>query len=97
LPCEVAIDNAYPALGLDVRELATQSIPFYGLRTLVQFDEIQQYLPARIVDVSVWDALGEGPDSGIRISLETGIALVVRHIYPPMSLGLEVLENSDCL
>lgn len=91
------MDNAYPALGLDFRELATQSIPFHGLRALIPLDEIQQCLPARIADVLVWDALGEGSDSGIRISLETGTTLVVRHMYPPLSLGVEVLKKGDCL
>jgi hypothetical protein len=95
VPCEVPIHNAYPALGIDVQELPPRSVLPEVLQTLERLTEIQKCLPAMVAGVRVWDALGEGPDSAIEIALETGETLIVRHMYPPMSLGVEVLRQGN--
>jgi hypothetical protein len=95
VPCEVPIHNAYPALGIDVQELPPPSVVPEGLQALERLDEIQDCLPASVAGVRVWDALGEGPDSAIEVALETGVTLIVRHMYPPMSLGVDVLRQGN--
>jgi hypothetical protein len=95
VPCEVPIPNAYPALGIDVQELPPSPVVPEVLQTLERLDEIQECLPARVAEVRVWDALGEGPDSAIDVVLETGVTLIVRHMYPPMSLGVDVLRPGN--
>lgn len=95
VPCEVPKHNAYPALGINVQELPPPSVAAEVSQTLELLDEIQECLPARVAGVRVWDVLGEGPDSAIEVVLETGVTLVVRHMYPPMSLGVDVLRQGD--
>lgn len=94
LPCEVSIPGAYPALGIEFHELLhPQDVPPTwpeGWRALEQLDEIQRHLPSTIAQVRVWDALGEGPESAIQLILGAGVALTVRHTYPPMTLGLDI-------
>jgi hypothetical protein len=95
VPCEVPIHNAYLALGIDVQELPPPSVVQEGMRALERLDEFRECLPARVAGVRVWDALGEGPDSAIKVALDTGVTLIVRHMYPPMSLGAEVLRQGE--
>jgi len=94
LPCEVPIPGAYPALGIELHGwLHAQEVPLTwpdGWRALEQLDEVQRHLPGAIAQVRVWDALGEGPESAIQLILGSGVALTVRHTYPPMTLGLDI-------
>ena len=94
LPCEVPIAGAYPALGIEFHEsLHAQDVPPTspeGWPALEQLDEVKRHLPGTIAQVRVWDALGEGPESAIQLILGTGLALTVRHTYPPMTLGLDI-------
>lgn len=99
LPCEIPIPGAYPALGIEFHEaLHAHDVPPTwpeGLRALEQLDEVQRHLPGTIAHVRVWDALGEGPESAIQLILGTGVALTVRHTYPPMTLGLDIALTGD--
>lgn len=95
VPCEIPIHNAYPALGIDVQQSPPPSGLLEELQARELLHEIQECLPARVTGVRVWDALGEGPVSAIQVALETGITLIVRHMYPPMSLGVDVLGHGN--
>jgi hypothetical protein len=95
VPCEVPIHNAYPALGIAVQESPSPSGLLEGLQALEQLPEVQECLPAKVAGVRVWDALGEGPASAIQVALESGVTLIVRHMYPPMSLGVDVLRQGN--
>lgn len=93
-PCEVPVDNLHPALGITLQESTPRTSVAENFCTLERLDEIQEHLPAQITEVLVWDALGEGPDSAIRISLHTGVDLVIRHVMPPLSLGLHIKKTA---
>jgi hypothetical protein len=96
-PCEVEVADAYPALGISLQELVgpLEILEFgtEGEVRMVQNDEIRRHLPAAVTEVKMWDSLGEGPDSAVRFVLETGLILIVRHQYPPMTQGLEVISQ----
>ena len=93
-PCEVSIPGAYPALGIKLQEVSSSTRMPAGWpenwRASEQIDAVRKYLPAVIAEVRVWDALGEGPDSAIQLVFVTGLALTVRHQYPPMTLGVDI-------
>lgn len=95
-PCEVEfVPGKYPCLGLDV--CSHPDAP--NLHRWSADDEViaeicaeaARVLPARITTVMLWDALGEGPCSAISLRLDNGCSIVIRHVYPPMTLGIEVL------
>jgi hypothetical protein len=97
VPCEVDDPLRFPALGIELQEV--DDSPDYGRwyeGTLTQAEvlsELASYLPAVIVQVRLWDAMGDGPDSALDVVLENGIKLTVRHIMPPMSLGIEIFNT----
>jgi hypothetical protein len=93
-PCEVPIPNAYPALGIELREWPGsagiqrwENGEEYAVTTP---EEVQQLLPATIENVRPWDSMGEGPISALDIILSTGPKLTLRHVFPPMMLGLDI-------
>ncbi|GAA6141870.1 hypothetical protein NBRC116584_16880 [Hydrogenophaga sp. 5NK40-0174] len=92
-PCEVAIPGRYPALGIELRSwpeppgIQRWDGGEYGVTTP---EELQQYLPATVQDVRPWDSMGEGPVSALDLVLSTGATLTLRHVFPPMMLGVDV-------
>ena len=93
-PCEVEyVQNKYPSLGIELLSVDRSPTVHYwssggGVKAAL-CPEIQQFLPSYVVSTSMWDSLGEGPTSAIRLVLLNGRTLVLRHIYPPMTLGIE--------
>jgi hypothetical protein len=93
-PCEVPIANAYPALGIELREWLGPA----GIQRWENGDEyavtapedVQQLLPATIEKVRPWDSMGEGRISALDIVLSTGATLTLRHVFPPMMLGVDI-------
>jgi len=80
-PCEVDIIDRYPGLGLmleDVDKLES-SIPFNITG-----------LPLRVSEIVQSDHLGEDVINQYVFVLENGANLVIRHVFPPMTLGINV-------
>lgn len=96
-PCEVSLLDAYPTLGIEAAPCVgpLEALEVEGAEDfpMVQSEELRQYLPAAIAEVKVWDSLGEGPDSAIQLVLTTGLTLTIRHQYPPMTLGIEIIRQ----
>lgn len=92
-PCEVEIPGRYPALGIELREWPeAPGIQRWdgGECVVVTPEELQQLLPATIEDIRLWDSMGEGPLSALDLVLSSGATLTLRHVFPPMMLGLDV-------
>ena len=97
-PCEVEhIPGKYPSLGIKLLSVSEPPMvhrwPDGGEVTADACPDTEQFLPSRVASVRVWDALGEGPDSAITLTLENGRSIIIRHIYPPMTLGIEFGGN----
>lgn len=94
VPTEVEIPGKYPALGVEFKEqqvLPSEDSWDEGSQLVaIAAPEIVPYLPSTISEANVWDALGEGPDSALTLVLANGVTLTIRHIYPPMILGIEI-------
>jgi hypothetical protein len=94
VPTEVEIPGKHPALGVIVEEqqaLPSEGYWYEGTQLgAIAAPEIAPYLPSAIVEAKIWDALGEGPDSALTLILANGVNLSIRHIYPPMLLGIEI-------
>ena len=92
-PCEVEIAGKYPALGVELRDWpAAPGIQHWdgGEYAVATPEELLQLLPATIEDVRLWDSMGEGPMSALDLVLSSGATLTLRHVFPPMLLGLDV-------
>jgi hypothetical protein len=93
-PCEVSIPNQYPALGIEMIDWARPP----GIQCWLDGPEfavaipaeVEPFLPATISDIRLWDSMGEGPVSALDILLSTGPTLTLRHVFPPMMLGLDI-------
>jgi hypothetical protein len=92
-PCEVEMPGKYPALGIELRDWpAAPGIQRWdgGEYAVATPEELQQLLPATIEDVRLWDSMGDGPVSALDLVLSSGATLTLRHVFPPMMLGLDV-------
>jgi hypothetical protein len=92
-PCEVEIPGEYPALGIELRNWpGLPGIQRWngGEYAVATPDELQQLLPAEIEEVRLWDSMGDGTVSALDLVLSTGATLTLRHVFPPMMLGLDV-------
>ena len=82
-PAEVDIDGRYPGLGLamDLRkkEEILLSDPFDNLS-----------LPIKVCEVVQTDPLGEDVVSQYTFVLTDGNKIIIRHVYPPMTLGIKI-------
>jgi hypothetical protein len=81
-PCEVDIIDRYPGLGLALEDInkVELSIPF----TISD-------LPMRVSRVIESDHLGEDVINQYILILESGIKIIIRHVYPPMSMGIKIV------
>lgn len=93
-PCEVPIPSQYPALGIEMIEWPEPpgiqrwpGAPEFAVSTPA---EVAPFLPATITDIRLWDSMGEGPVSALDLLLSTGPTLTLRHVFPPMMLGLDI-------
>lgn len=95
-PCEVPIPNQhqYPALGIEMIDWSEPpgiqrwpGAPEFAVSTPA---EVAPFLPATISDIRLWDSMGEGPVSALDLLLSTGPTLTLRHVFPPMMLGLDI-------
>lgn len=92
-PCEIPIPSEYPALGIELCDWPEPpGIQRWdgGEYAVATPGELQQLLPATIQDVRLWDSMGEGTVSALDLVLSTGATLTLRHVFPPMMLGVDV-------
>ena len=92
-PCEVSLDShRYPSLGLEVRACSHESLALTttGGRVVMptRVEELCTLLPLRVETVVESDPLGEGAVSEVTILGSVGRAIILRHIMPPMTLGI---------
>lgn len=93
LPCEVPIPNAYPALGIELCDwpespgVQRWNEEEYAVETP---KELAHFLPADIETIRLWDSMGEGVTSALDLVLSTGATITLRHVFPPMMLGVDV-------
>lgn len=93
-PCEVSIPNQYPALGIEMLDWLDSPEIQRGVDghafDVTTPEEVKPLLPAIISAVRAWDSMGEGPISAVDLTLSTGVTLTLRHVFPPMMLGLDI-------
>ena len=84
-PCEHSIEGRYPALGLRLNSIDSLTVenvfPVEGT-------------PVLVTNVISSDNLGEDVVNQWVLNLENGMHLVIRHVYPPMSLGIRVAVSN---
>lgn len=99
LPCEVDASDQYPSLGIEL--LAIDHVPHLhrwvnGVTVSAEIlTEMISSLPATITHIRMWDSMGEGPVSAVDFVLSTGVTLTIRHIFPPMTLGIDLSIMQD--
>jgi hypothetical protein len=95
-PCEVPVPEKYPALGIELcdwpelPEVQRWDGREYAVATP---KELERLFPAKIEDIRLWDSMGEGMPSAVDLVLSSGTTLTLRHVFPPMMLGLDVHEG----
>jgi hypothetical protein len=94
-PCEVEQPEAYPLLGLSLERCDTQAL--HWVRNGRSFSmsplaDAAKLLPFLVVTTEESDPLGEGAVSEIVLVGSDGSRLLFRHIMPPMTLGIELLQ-----
>ena len=92
-PCEVPIPDKYPALGIELCCWPGEpGVQRWNDEEWAVFapEQLAQLLPAEIEDVRLWDSMGEGVISALDLVLSTGATLTLRHVFPPMMLGVDV-------
>ncbi len=82
-PCEVKIEGRYSALGLSVKHKAVSNVS-------TEF-EISE-LPMTINCSKYSDYLGEDANNEIILRLKDKLEIVIRHVFPPMTLGIRARD-----
>jgi len=80
-PSEVELPGSFPALGLDVSEEKVKGQSF-------SFE--MAGLPSKLLEVKKTDYLGEGVENQMEFTLKNDKKVVIRHVLPPMTLGIKI-------
>ncbi len=94
-PCELeSPSGGYPSLGLtlDRCEVSALRLTLGGGRSVIAqpLSAASAILPLTVLRAEESDPLQEGGLSEIRLIGPDGTALLLRHIMPPMTLGIEI-------
>ena len=93
-PCEVELDpDQYPSLGLSIQTCdssALQRVRDGKTYAMNPLPEAFGLLPLLVMQVEESDPLGEGVVSEIVLIGQDGSRALFRHIFPPMTLGIEM-------
>lgn len=84
-PREVEITGRYPGLGLSLEEIEAVNLP-----SLFKIS----CLPMRVEEVLQTDCLGEDVINQYIIALENGSKIVIRHVFPPMTMGIRFEQGN---
>ena len=82
-PCEVNIEGSYPSLGLNLESEVTE-----GLMSTINIKNLPQRIKHTIQD----DYLGEDVINQYILVLDSGNKIIIRHVFPPMTMGIRVEE-----
>ena len=84
-PCEVEISGCYPSLGLALEKIETASLsePFNV-----------SDLPMRVKEVIQTDYLGEDAINQYVLLVENGNKIIIRHVFPPMTMGIRLEDKN---
>ena len=94
-PCEMDLGpDRYPGLGLILEPCTTKELQFTSpgghTTEAVPLAEAASFLPFFIVGIEESDPLGEDTVSQISLETSNGWLVTLRHIFPPMTLGMHV-------
>jgi hypothetical protein len=93
-PCEVEVPGEkYPALGLSVEECDPSALQWVLDGKTYKMSPLKAaafVLPFHVSRVEESDPLDEGPVSEISLGRADGSRVLLRHIMPPMTLGIDV-------
>ena len=93
-PCEVKLDpDQYPSLGLSIQTCDSSALQWVRdgkTYTMNSLPEGLGLLPLLVMQVEEADPLGEGVVSEIVLVGQDGSRVLFRHIFPPMTLGIEM-------
>jgi hypothetical protein len=84
-PCEENLEGRYPALGLSLEQ--GDSITLENVFPVAES-------PVIVTEVLSTDHLGEEVINQWLFRLENNMHLIIRHVYPPMSLGIKVAVSN---
>lgn len=99
-PCEVEVDpGQYPSLGLELAECTESALRWRGpdgsVYSMSPLGPALEVLPFPVSAVAESDPLEEGAMSEVALSSASGHAILLRHIFPPMTLGLAFAANGQ--
>ena len=97
-PCEVAMPERYPALGLALERCGRESIrlvrPDGSVIDAAPLAAAAKLVPFTIASVETSDPLEEGAVSQLSLTGSESQLITFRHIMPPMTLGV-LIESSS--
>jgi hypothetical protein len=82
---EVKTEGQYPILGI------TASVVDETPEGVPHCEPMQEILPAVITGITQSDSLGEGATSCYELSLAGPVQFILKHVYPPMTLGVQIV------
>jgi len=91
-PCEISLSpNSYPSLSLSVCKLERENcyLTFANGKKTQPVELLGLTSNELISRVSISDPMGEGCATEYCLDLESSKSIIIRHIMPPMMLGLE--------
>ncbi len=80
-PIEVDLPERYPSLGLSISDAKATNME-------LSLNDLN--LPSKVVNVEQSDFLGENVINQYKLMLHNNQTLIVRHVFPPMSMGVKV-------
>ena len=98
--CEIDLGTErYPGLGLSLERCNANDLKFVArsgdVVNAVQLTETASFLPSPITGVEESDPLGQDTISELRVTTYNGLRIVFRHIFPPLTLGIEVQNMAE--
>jgi hypothetical protein len=99
-PCELRLDpNKYSSLGLELTACSPKMLhwnaPDGAPVTMQPIDAVMALLPFHVTAVEQTDLLQEGAVSELALLNQAGARIVLRHIMPPMTLGIDTKRLSQ--
>jgi hypothetical protein len=94
-PCEVGMGaNSYPTLGLELQPCTLGALHFLsrsGRRVdATALEEASPFTPFAVAGIEASDPLGQGTTTQYSLTTGNGHRVTFRHIFPPLTLGIEV-------
>jgi len=95
--CEINIPDQFPALGLSINEFTNTSTTYKGMSgksvEAVSVKESEAILPGKVTRVTESDPLGEDVTTQYTFEIAEPSEIWIRHIMPPMTIGLLISDE----